>query len=244
VSGHSKWSTIKRAKEANDKAKGKTFSKLSRAISIAVKSGGGPDIDSNYRLRVAVDVARASNMPKDNIERAISKAGGEGLNIEEVVYEGFGPKGIGVIVEAATDNRNRTAQEIKGLIERHGGTFASPGAVAFNFENKGFLLIEKGPDLEAQMLSLIDLGVEDIEETEDGIEIHTNSSDLSATSKKISEAGWRIIRTELTRRPITSVTVTDPEEAKKIIAFLELLEEHDDVQRVFTNVDISENALK
>ncbi len=153
MSGHSHYATIKRQKGMKDAAKGKVFSKMGRAITIAVKSGGGiSDPNANYKLRMAVDAARAVNMPKENIERAISKAAGHSQSLDEIIYEGFGPGGVGIIVEAATDNRNRTAQEIKNIFERGGGNLGGPGSVAFNFDPKGLIVVKKGEASEPQML--------------------------------------------------------------------------------------------
>src|SRR3990170_358602 len=153
MSGHSKWSTIKRKKATTDMVRGKLFSKISKTIATAVKGGGSNNPETNSKLRVAIEEARAANMPKANVERALKK-GGEG-NVSEFTYEGFGPGGISVIVEGATDNRNRTGQEIKGIFERGGGSLAGPGAVSFNFKQKGLILVEKGADPQSQMLSMI-----------------------------------------------------------------------------------------
>lgn len=243
MSGHSKWSTIKRQKEANDAARGQLFSKLARAISIAVKTGGGENPDTNHKLRMAIDKARANNMPKVNIERAISKGTGGGA-LEEVTYEGFGPAGIAVIVEVATDNRNRTGQEIKNLFERGGGRLAGPGAVSFNFEPKGLLVIEKKADSDEQMLALIDLGVEEIEEMEDGIEVYVESGNLSDLKKKLEEQGFKITSSELVRKPKNFQVISDKETASKILSFLDNLEEQDDAQKVFANFDIPEEIIK
>jgi len=243
MSGHSHYATIKRQKESKDLAKGKIFSKLAREISIAVKSGGGPSPDSNYKLRVAMDKARAANMPKVNIERAISKgSGGEAL--EEVTYEGFGPEGIAVMVETATDNRNRTGQEIKGIFERGGGGLAGPGAVSFNFTSRGLLVIKKDKDSEEQMLKLIDLGVEDLEETGDGIEAYVESSKLGEIRDKLEKDNFQISSAELVQKPKNYQTVSNEEKAKKVLSFLDKLEDNDDVQKVFTNLDIPEEILK
>lgn len=242
MSGHSKWSTIKRKKEATDQARGKLFSKLSRAISIAIKTGGGADPDTNHKLRVAIEAAKSSNMPKANIERAISKGGG-GESLEEGTYEGFGPEGINVIAEVATDNRNRTGQELKGIFERGGGRMAGPGAVSFNFEPKGLLVIEKKKDIEGQMLELIDLGAEDVEETTDGIEVYLDYNNLSDIKDKIVKNEYKITSTELVQKPKVFQKVEAKEKAKKIISFLEKLEDHDDVQKVFANIDIPDDIL-
>ncbi len=242
MSGHSHFSTIKRQKEAKDQARGKIFSKMGRAITIAVKTGGGPDPESNYKLRMAVDLARAANMPKDNIERAISKGQGAGKSMEEVVYEGFGPEGIGVIAEVTTDNRNRTAQEMKNLFERSGGNLGGPGSVSFNFQKYGFLFIEKSENTEEQMLKLIDLGIEDMEETSDGIEIYLSPDKLREVRKKLDEAQVPVRSVELIMKPTTLQSVSSGS-AAKVLAFLEKLDEHEDVQNVFTNADIPEEAL-
>ncbi|MCH7641010.1 YebC/PmpR family DNA-binding transcriptional regulator [Patescibacteria group bacterium] len=243
MSGHSKWSTIKHKKEATDAARGKLFSKLSRAISIAVKTGGGSDPISNSKLKVSIDAAKSANMPKVNIERAISRGSGGG-QLEEVTYEGFGPSGIGVIVETATDNRNRTGQEIKGLFERGGGHLAGPGAVSFNFEAKGLLLVSKNKNTEDQILKLIDLGAEDVEETKYGIEVYIIPNKLSEVKKRIIDEGFSVSSTEFYKKPKSLQTVTEKEAASKVLAFLTNLENHDDVQKVFTNIDVPDEILE
>ncbi len=242
MSGHSKWSTIKRKKQATDAARGKLFSKLSRAISIAVKTGGGPNPETNNKLRVVIETAKAANMPKTNIERALTKGvGGEAL--EEVTYEGFGPAGVNIIVEAASDNKNRTAQEIKGIFDRGGGKLGGPGSVSYNFDPKGLLVVSKGKDVEKQMLTLIDLGAEDVEETEDGVEVYVNPSDLSSCKDKIENAKFEVTSAELVQKPKTLQLIADKEKAQKVLSFLEKVEEHDDVQKVFANLDIPDQVL-
>jgi YebC/PmpR family DNA-binding regulatory protein len=245
MSGHSKWSTIKRKKEATDAARGKLFSKLARAISIAAKSGGGTNPDSNSTLRMAIDQAKASNMPKANIERALQKAEEKGEDVEEVTYEGFGPNGISVIAEVATDNRNRTGQEIKNLFERGGGSLAGPGAVSFNFERKGLLLVEKEKDVEEQILNLIDVeNVEDVEETPDGIEVYVSPDTLVQTREKIEDSGFDVKSSEFLERPKSLVTIEDGKQAEKALSFLDEVNEHDDVQKVFANLDVPDDTLK
>ena len=237
MSGHSHFATIKRQKGLNDAKKGKVFSKMARDIAIAVKAAG-PDPDSNYKLRLVIDKARSYNMPKVNIERAISSGvGGEAL--EEITYEGFGPGGIGVIVKAATDNKNRTSQEMKNAFERVGGSLAGPGSVSFNFENKGFILVEKNSNPEEQTLKLIDLGIEDIEETTDGIEVYVSPEKLSEIRKKIEELGFIIKETELYMRPKTYQSLED-NNTKKALDFLDSLDDLDDVQSVYSNLDVSD----
>ncbi len=235
VSGHSKWSTIKRQKEANDQVKGKVFSKLVSSIAVAVKTGGGADPEANYKLRIAIDTAKAANMPKQNIERAIQKASSEGGALEEVQYEGFGPAGVGILVEAATDNRNRTGAEIKNIFEKRGGSFGSPGSVAFNFEKQGLLLLQKGEQVEEQMLTLMDFDLLDLKETDDGIEAYVAANKLYDAKVKLENAGFIIKTTELVQIPKTMVEIQDPATEQKVINLLEALEDHDDVQKVFVN---------
>ena len=242
MSGHSHYATIHRQKELKDAQKGQIFSKLAKEIAIAVKSGG-PDPNSNFKLRVAMDRARAANMPKDNVERAISSGSSSAANLEEATYEGFGPSGIAVMVSAATDNRNRTSQEVKNLFERAGGRLAGPGSVSFNFENKGLLVIEKLAEPETQMLTLIDMGVEDIEETDDGIEVYVSPDKLTETRKKLQDGGFSITSTELFMKPKSLQTISDPSEAKRALNFLESLEEHEDVQKVYANLDIPDAVV-
>ena len=242
MSGHSHYATIKRQKETKDAARGQLFSKLARAVSVAVKTGGGANPDTNYKLRVAIDKAKVANMPKGNIEKAISKGSGGGT-LEEVTYEGFGPEGIAVMVEVATDNRNRSGQEIKNLFERGGGRLAGPGAVSFNFEARGLLLVEKKKDKDEQMLTLIDLGVEDMEEMEDGIEVYVESGKLSETKSKLEKEGFKVTSSELMQKSKNYQIISDKNAASKILSFLNKLEEHNDVQKVFANFDIPEDIL-
>lgn len=241
MSGHSHFATIKRQKAANDAVKGNLFSKLARAIMIAAKSGGDPDM--NFKLRVEIDKARAASMPKENIERAITKATTEAANLEEMVYEGFGPGGIAIIVEAATDNKNRTAQEIKNAFDRGGGNMATPGAVSFNFEQKGFLLVKKNSDPEAQTLSLIDFGAEDIQDTEDGFEVYVAPDKLSETHKRITGAGFEVITAELQMKPKTYIEITNLSDASRAIKLLDCLEEIDEVSKVFSNLDVPDEVM-
>lgn len=209
---------------------------------MAAKNGADPDM--NFKLRFEIDKAREASMPKENIERAIAKATTEAANLTEVTYEGFGPGGIGFIVQAATDNKNRAAQEVKNIFDRAGGTLAGPGAVSFNFEPKGFILVKKKGDVEAQMLSLIDLGAEDIQETEDGLEIYVSPEHLSETHKKLDAAGFAPTRTELIMEAKNPQAVSDVSMATKVIKLIDNLEEMEDVQKVFTNMDIPEEIAK
>ncbi len=200
---------------------------------IAAKNGADPDM--NFKLRFEIDKAREASMPKENIERAIAKATTEAANLTEATYEGFGPEGVSFIVQAATDNKNRAAQEIKNLFDRAGGSLAGPGAVSFNFEQKGFMLVKKKQDAEAEMLLLIDLGAEDIEETSDGLEIYVSPENLSEIHKKIEGAGFEVANAELIMEPKNYVKATNSD---RVIKLIEDLENLDDVQKVFTNLEI------
>lgn len=235
MSGHSHFATIKRQKESKDAAKGNIFGKLSKMISIAIKSGGGPNPDMNFKLRVAIEKARQSNMPKDNIDRILKSAADKADNIEEITYEGFGPLGVAVIVETATDNKNRTAQEIKSLFEKGGGTMGGPNSVSYNFENKGYLLVEKQSDADTQTLNLIDLGVEDVEVVEEGLEVYTMPDKLKEISDKIKNSGMNVLKMELTMVPKNYAQI-DESQIDKIEKFIDSLENHDDVQKVYCNL--------
>lgn len=242
MSGHSHFATIKRQKEAKDAARGNMFSKMARALMIAAK--GGPDPDMNFKLRFEIEKARSYGMPKENIERAIAHATTEAANIAEISYEGFGPSGISVIVDVATDNKNRSAQEMKNLFERAGGRLSGPGSVSYNFENKGFALVKKSSDVDSQMLALIDAGAEDIEETEDGLEVYTSPEKLSGLQKKIADMGFEASSVELQMRPKNLQTVNDKDQAARALKFLQDLEDLDDVQKVFSNLDVPDEVMK
>lgn len=244
MSGHSHWATIKRQKEAADRQRGKIFSKICRMISVAARDGADPQ--TNFKLRLAIEKAKQANVPKDNILRAIQRGSGgqEGASWEEISFEGYGPGGIGVIVEAVTDNRNRTTAEIKNIFERAGGSLAGPGAVAYLFQKKGLITVEKNEgEVDSQMLQLIDLGAEDVEEATDAIEVFTNPSQLSQLKEKIEKNNFKVKSAEIIMEPQTPVTIDDPEKAKKVLQFMENLEEHDDVQKVYANFDIPNKIL-
>lgn len=240
MSGHSHFATIKRQKSANDAAKGNLFSKLARNIMIAAKNG--PDPDMNFKLRFEIEKAREASMPKENIERAIAKATTEAANLSEVVYEGFGPGGVGFMVEAATDNKNRMAQEIKNVFDRAGGSLAGPGAVSFNFEPKGFMLIKKDNDPDSQTMKLIDLGVEDINDSEDGLEVYVSPEKLGEMHKKLTSEGFEVTTVELQRKPKNFQTIDDAALAGKVVKLIDALEDLEEVQKVFTNLDIPEGV--
>lgn len=235
MSGHSKWSTIKRKKGANDQARGKMFSKLSKAISLAAKDGGD-NPDMNHKLRMAIDAAKAANMPKDTIDRAVKKASETG-DLTEVLYEGFGPNGIQFLIEAATDNKNRTSAEIKSILQKSGGNMGGPGSASFNFNSKGYILVKIEGDMDEFMLELIDIGVEDMQKAEEGLEITTEPTELFEIINKLKEKGVKIIDSALIQKPITQQKIEDAKLQQKISDLMESLDEHDDVQNVYTNAD-------
>lgn len=247
MSGHSKWSTIKRQKGATDQKRGQLFTKLAQAITLAVIAGGGvSDPASNFKLRLTIEKAREANMPKDNIERAIMRATESSgkTNFQEVLYEGYGPGGVAILVEAATDNRARTYADIKNIFNRGGGDIAGPGAVSFLFEQKGLLTIPTaGRKKEEIELVAIDSGAQDVEEVGENILVYTDSQNLAQVKKQIEEANLTIRGAELTMMPKTIVEVANIETAHKILALIELLEDLDDVQNVHTNFEISDDIL-
>jgi YebC/PmpR family DNA-binding regulatory protein len=243
VSGHSKWSTIKHKKAATDAVRGKLFSKLSRAISVAVKTGGGSNPEANSKLKVAIEQAKSANMPKANIQRAITCASAAG-DIQEVVYEGFGPSGVGVLVEVVTNNRNRTVQEVKNIFERAGGSLGEPGSVSFNFKLCGLIITKKQENPEDQILAIIDSGAEDVEETNSEIEVYVSLQRLGEMRKKLEEQGFFIVSCESFRKPSNLHQIRDVAVAKKTLSFLSELENHDDVQKVYANLDIPDRVLK
>ena len=245
MSGHSKWSTIKRQKGANDARRGAIFTKVAREISIAARAGGG-DPDANYRLRLAMDKARSVNMPADNIKRAIDKAtgGGDGEVFEEVVYEGYGPGGVAILVEAATDNRNRTAADVRALFTKAGGQLAGAGAVAWQFEPRGLITIPaKGQDPDDVALAAIDAGAEDVDTTDDElVEIYTSPGGLEQVRRALDAAGMSVEHAESTMIAKSTIAV-DEQRARQNMRLVESLEELEDVQRVTANFDIPEELF-
>src|SRR5258706_11365424 len=241
MSGHSKWATIKRQKGKTDAKRGIAFTKLSNAITLAVKAGGGiADPTQNFKLRLAIDTARSANMPKENIERAIARAAGkQAEDMQEVVYEGFGPGGVGIIVEAATDNKNRTSSEVKNVFDKNGGNMVQPGAVSYQFKQMGQLILDKnGKSLDDIFLIAADSGAEDVEEQDDEIFVYTKTSDLAKVKDSLSKEGITVKEMELIRKPTVFVTL-DEEAFNKVTNILEKLEELDDVQKTYSNFDIN-----
>jgi YebC/PmpR family DNA-binding regulatory protein len=247
VSGHSKWSSIKHKKGAADAKRGKLFTKLSRAIIAAAKEGG-PDPAGNLALQNAIEKARSYSMPKDNIERAIAKGSGadaDGAHFETVVYEGYGPEGVAVLVEALTDNRNRTASDVRHLFTKYGGNLGATGAVAWQFERKGAVLVSAdGVDEDALVLTAAEGGADDVELDGSTYEVTTAPDELRTVREALEAAGYAIESAELSMIPKSTVDISDEAAARNVVRLVEGLEEADDVQEVYANFDISEALLE
>ncbi|HHU69337.1 MAG TPA: YebC/PmpR family DNA-binding transcriptional regulator [Thermoanaerobacterales bacterium] len=241
MAGHSKWSNIKRKKEKADAQKGKIYTAISRLIMVAAKEGGG-DPDTNPRLKDAIQKAKNVNMPNENINRAILKGTGEleGVSYEEITYEGYGPGGIAILIELMTDNRNRTAGEMRHLFDKYGGNLGESGCVAWMFDKKGVISIENtGIDEDSLMMAALDAGAEDFEVEDDNIEIITAPDTLKEVEQLLINKGFTPTSAELTMIPKTTVTVTG-EITEKALKLLDVLEEHDDVQNIYCNADFQE----
>lgn len=239
MSGHSKWANIKHKKEKSDAKKGKIFTKLGREITVIVKAGG-PDPESNSKLRDAIAKAKANNMPNDNIERCIKKASGElgADNYEEITYEGYGPNGVAVIVETLTDNRNRTAGDLRHYFDKFGGNLGQNGCVGFLFDQKGVLIIdntEEELDEDAVMMDALDSGAEDFTANEDCFEILTSTENFSAVRDALEEKGYAFASAEIEQIPQTTVTLTDEKDILFMNKLIDMLEDNDDVQSVWHN---------
>ena len=244
MSGHSKWSTIKRQKGAADAKRGQLFTKLAREITVASRSGL-PDPDSNPRLRLAVQRARSSSMPKDNIDRAIERGSGEsgGDNYDELFYEGYGPGGTALMIYALTDNRNRTVGEVRSALTRAGGTLGESGSVSWMFDQVGQIIIEaEGDTVDELSMAAIDAGAADVVEGEGAVEIYTESTDLHRVQEAIAGAGYEIEHAELIMRPKTMMNLED-DIATKVMRLVEKLEDLDDVQTVYSNLEVSDELM-
>ncbi|CAN5762125.1 YebC/PmpR family DNA-binding transcriptional regulator [soil metagenome] len=244
MSGHSKWSTIKRQKGANDAKRGAVFTKVAREIAVAARAGV-PDPDSNYRLRLAVEKARSVNMPADNIKRAIERAGGgdKADAFEEIVYEGYGPGGVAILVETATDNRNRTAADVRSLFSKSGGQLAGAGSVAWQFEPRGIVSVPRDTqDPDDVALLAIDAGAEDVDTDADPLEILTQPADLEAVRSALEQAGVKVESAELTMQAKAPIQI-DAAQARQNLRLIEALEDHDDVARVTANFDLPDEIL-
>ena len=244
MAGHSKWANIKHRKEAQDNKKGKIFTKIARELTVAAKIGGG-DPASNSRLRLALDKARAANMPKDNVERAIKKGTGEGNDqvFEDITYEGYAPGGVGILVKTLTDNRNRTIMEVRTVITKRGGSMAEAGSVAWQFENKGIIEVPVSACSEDDIMNYaLEAGAEDVVTDGDIYSITTEPSEFENVKKHLEENNIQIDFAELSMKPKTTIDV-EGEAAKKLIALVEALEDLDDVQEVYGNYKIDDSVF-
>ncbi len=245
MSGHSKWSQIKRQKGVTDARRGQLFTKLGKEITVAARQGGG-DPESNSRLRLAIDRARDANMPKDNIERAIKRgAGGEAgaAELQEVVYEGYGPGGIAILVEGLTDNRNRTAADVRAIFTRAGGSLGEAGSVAWQFEARGLIVLDAGDaDPDDLALRAIDSGAEDVQVEGGTVEVYTRPDQLDAVRRALLEAEIQVASAEITQAPKSTITL-DERQAGQALRVLDQLDELDDIQRVSSNADFPDEVL-
>lgn len=244
MSGHSKWSTIKRKKEKTDGARAKVFTKIGRELAVAVREGGGADPASNSKLRECIAKAKANNVPNDNIERIIKKAAGstDGSNYEAITYEGYGPCGIAVIVETLTDNRNRTAGDIRHYFDKYGGNLGTQGCVSFMFEKKGLIVIEKEDnDEEKVMEDALEAGAADFSaDSDDVYEIYTDPSDFGTVMETLEGKGYEFVSADVSMIPSTYTKIEDTEAAEKMQKLLDMLDDNDDVQNVYHNWDMPE----
>ena len=246
MSGHSKWSTIKHKKAAQDAKRGKAFSKIIKEIMVAARIGGG-DLAANPRLRTAIAAAKAENMPKDNIERAIKKGTGEleGVNYEEVTYEGYGPGGVAVLVETISDNRQRTVADVRHLFAKRGGNLGEPGSVAWIFEKKGLILVEKNKADEETLMSIaLEANAEDIQEQESEWEIYTAPESFEDVKSALESNNIPILSGEVTMLPGNTVSIENENQASQLLILMEDLEENSDVQNVYANFDIPDKILE
>jgi len=242
MSGHSKWSTIKRKKGAQDAKRSAAFNKLTRLIEVAARNGADPEM--NFKLKLAVQKAKEANMPNSNIEKAVKKGSGQDKDtslIEEVTYEGFAPGNVAVVVEALTDNKNRTVSELRNLFNKSGATFGSP--VMWQFENQGILQVAKGKNPEADELAIIDAGAEELEDLGDSFEVHTKPKDLALVKSQLEKTGLKINSAELEMVAKNKTTISDVNIAKKILNFLEVIEDQDDVVNVYSTLDVPDAIL-
>ena len=245
MSGHSKWANIKNKKEKTDNQRGKIFTKIGREIAIAVREGGGPDPANNSKLRDVIAKAKAANMPNDNIARSIKKAAGEGANViyEEMTYEGYGPGNMAIIVEILTDNRNRTAAEMRHIFDKSGGNLGNAGCVSWMFDKKGLIVIERTAlmDEDEVMMQALEAGAADFVSQDDAFEVYTDPLEFSQVREALEALGYGFLSAEVSMIPQNSVDVSDAETVDKINRFLEKLDDNDDVQEFFHNAVLPED---
>ena len=245
MSGHSKWATIKHQKGAKDKARGKLFAKLIRQVEVAAREGGG-DIEANATLRTMYAKARAASVPIDTIDRAIKRGTGEleGVTYESITYEGYAPGGVALLIDVLTDNRNRTGAEVRSVFSRMGGSMAEPGAVSWQFSRKGVILVPRSASEDDVMLAALDAGAEDIVDDGDEWRLTCEPQATETVREALEAAGLTVLSAESTMVSSTTIEVTDPDEAKKILRIMDALEDHDDVQDVYSNFDIPDDILQ
>lgn len=243
MSGHSKWASIKHQKGIKDARRGASFTKFATLISVAARAGADPA--SNFKLRLAVDLARKSGVPNANIERAIKRGSGQdgGGTFEEVMYEGYGPGGVAVIVETATDNRNRTAPEVRSAFSKHGGSMGTAGSVAYQFTQRGVIVVPAS-DLDKATMDAIEAGAEDVEEGEGQLLVYTVPTELDAVRRALADIGYHAERAELSYEPNTTVSVTDEATARKLMRLMDAFDELDDVTGTFSNFDIAPELME
>lgn len=243
MSGHNKWSTIKHKKAATDAKRGKIYTRIVKEIILAAKSGGG-DPDTNPRLRTAILAAKAANMPRDNIERAVKRGTGEieGASYEEITYEGYGQNGVGIVVDVMTDNKNRTVADLRHTFSKYGGNLAETGAVSWNFEQKGFFNVPiAGMEEDEFMMIALEAGADDVEMGEEYFDVYTSATEFHAVLGNMEKAGYPILNAELTRIPKNTVNADDI--ASKLMKLIDMLEDLDDVQKVYANFEFSDEVM-
>jgi YebC/PmpR family DNA-binding regulatory protein len=245
MAGHSKWASIKHKKAATDAKRGKLFTKLARAITVAAREGGG-DPAGNHTLAAAIEKAKGYSMPKDNIQRAIDRGTGEGDAgvIERVVYEGYGPGGAAVLVDALTDNRNRTGAEVRNIFDKQGGSMGEPGSVAWQFERKGLVMVDAARYGEDDLMAAIDAGAEDVAAEDGTLKVTSDPASLTAVREALEDAGVGVESAELAMEPKSVVEVTEPAEARRLVRLIDALDDHDDVDEVHANFDIAAELLE
>jgi YebC/PmpR family DNA-binding regulatory protein len=245
MSGHSKWATIKHKKGAADAKRGKLFAKLIKQVEVAARSGGG-DPDSNPTLRTMFQKARDNSVPLDTIERAVKRGTGEldGVNYESITYEGYAPGGIALLIDALSDNRNRTGSEIRSLLTKNGGSLAEPGAVAWQFERKGVVKVPRSVDEDEVMMVGLDNGAEDLEDHGEVWQVTCDAGDVLSLRAALEEAGIEVEESDSTMMPTNTIEVTDTADVKAVLRLIDLLDDHEDVQDLYSNIDIPDEVLE
>ncbi len=246
MSGHSKWASIKHKKAATDAKKGQLYTKIIKEITIAARNGGG-NPDTNASLRTAIAKAKEANMPSDNVKNAIKRGTGElpGITYESVAYEGYGPAGVAIMIEALTDNKNRTTAELRNIFSKKGGNLAGAGSVSWMFSKKGYILVDKSQSKEEELMGLIlEAGAEDMKSSDKNYEITTAVQDLESVKKALNQKGITPAVAELTMVPASTIKIKAPDTAKQILGLVEALEDHEDVQQVYSNFDIPDEILE